>query len=257
MQTMTDGQANKLIRVDSVEEEYAFVSAFPPDEREWSIQSQTLSRADSGAVDTLELRSSDGDVRHYRFDIASFFGGSSPVATAPTTQFLDTVMEKAAEFASENGAHHPGTVPRFPVPSDRYPGRLDVPMPILAVGAGGRGLYAPVRVVTMTMEGPAPFGVGEFPGFDPDDWPPPRLADWPPASIREMERLRLQATIGRFSAVAVRLFYAYFRQQAYRQEVAERAEYLGLLQVLDVPEMVPHYRRIASRFFSWLQQPGS
>lgn len=254
---MSEEHTNRLIRVDSVDEEYAFVSAFPPDEREWSVQSQTLSRADTGAVDTLELRSSDGDLRHLRFDVASFFGSSAPGVAVRTTTFLDTVMEKAAEFASQNGAHHPGAVPRFPVPSDRYPGRLDVSMPILAVGNGGRGLYAPVRVVTMTVEGPEAFGVGEFPGFDPDDWPPPRLADWPPSSIRELDRLRLQATIGRFSAVASRLFDAYFHQQTYRQEADERTEYLALLRMLDVPEMEPYYLRIANRFFIWLQRSGS
>ena len=254
---MNDEQFSRLIRVDSIDEEFAFVSAFPPDDREWSIQSQTLSRTESGAVDTLELRSSDGDERRYRFDIASFFGSVSSPGAEPTTGFLDAVMEKAAEFASQNGAHHPGSLPRFPVPSDRYPGRLDVPMPILAVGDSGRGLFAPVRVVTMTVEGPEPFGVGEFPGFDPDDWPPPRLADWPPPSIRDMDRLRLQATIGRFSAVAVRLFNAYFQRQSYRQEAEERAEYLRLLQVLDVPEMAPYYRRVAGRFFNWLQQEES
>jgi hypothetical protein len=253
---MNSDQSNRLIRVDSVDEEYAFVSAYPPDGRDWSIQSQTLSRSESGAIDTLELRSSDGEVRHLRFDIASFFGGGPPATTEPTTGFLDTVMEKAAEFASQNGAHHPGTLPRFPVPSDRYPGRLDVPMPILAVGDGGRGLFAPVRVVTMTLDGPEPFGVGEFPGFDPDHWPPSRLAAWPPPSIREMDRPRLQATIGRFSAVAVRLFNAYLQQGSYWQEAEERGEYLALLRVLDVPEMEPYYRRVANRFFNWLQQPG-
>ena len=208
---MIDPSSGKLSRVDSVDEEYAVVSAFPPDRRVWSIQSQTLSRADTGAVDTLELRSSDGEVKHYRFDVSSFFGGRAVQAPRESsTGFLDDVMEKAAEFAAQNGAHHPGSLPRFPVPSDRYPGRLDVPMPILAVGDGGRGLYAPVRVVTMTIEGPEPFGVGEFPGFAPDDWPPPRVADWPPPGIRDMDNLRLQATIARFSAVAVRLFNALF-----------------------------------------------
>jgi hypothetical protein len=250
--------SDRLIRVDSVDEEYAYVTAYLPDEGGWSILSQTLSRADSGAVDTLQLRSGDGKERAYRFDISSLSGGGHLAAPgSSSTGFLDAVMERAAEFASKNGAHHPGSLPRFPVPSDRYPGRLDVPLPILAVGEGGRGLYAPVRVVTMTFEEPEPFGVGEFPGFDSDDWPPPRLAEWPPSTIRTMDRLRLQATIGRFSAVAVRLFRTFFGRDAYSQVGDERGEYLTLLRVLDVPEMEPYYRQVAGRFFSWLEQPGS
>ena len=106
----------------------------------------------------------------------------------------------------------------------------------------------------MTFEDPEPFGVGEFPGFDPDQWPPPRLADWPPLAIREMDKLRLQATIGRFSAVAVRLFSAYLTHQTYQQEAEERAEYVALLRILDVPEMEPYYQRVAGRFFNWLER---
>ncbi len=252
---MFDPKSGKLIRVDSVDEEYAFVTAFPPDERDWSIQSQTLSRTDSGAVDSLELRSSDGDAQRYQFDISPFFANVAlPGREVSSTGFLDDVMEKAAEFAAQNGAHHPGSLPRFPVPSDRYPGRLDVPMPVLAVDDGKRGIFAPVRVVTMTFEDPEPFGVGEFPGFDPGNWPPPRLADWPPLAIREMDKLRLQATIGRFSAVAVRLFNAYLTHQTYQQVAEERAEYAALLRILDVPEMEPYYRRVAGRFLSWLER---
>ena len=252
---MFDPKPEELIRVDSVDEEYAFVTAYPPDGREWSIQSQTLSRTDSGAVDTLELRSSEGDVQHYRFDISTFFAnGSVPGSGESSTGFLDTVMETAAEFAAQNGAHHPGSLPRFPVPSDRYPGRLDVPMPILAVGEGKRGIFAPVRVVTMTFEDPEPFGVGEFPGFDPDNWPPSRLADWPPLGTQGMDKLRLQASIGRFSAVAVRLFNAYLKHQTYPQVAEERAEYAALLRILDVPKMEPYYRRVAGRFFNWLER---
>lgn len=252
---MSDFECSTLIRVDSVDEEYAYVTAYPPDEGTWTIESQRLSRVESGAIDTLVLRSSAGAERLYRFDISSFFGRDQRPATEPsTTGYLDSVMEQAAEFASQNGAHHPGSLPRFPVPSDRYPGRLDVPMPILAVGDGGRGLYAPVRVVTMTFEDPEPFGVGEFPGFDPDHWPPPRVADWPPSAIREMDRIRLQATIGRFSAVAVRLYSSYFTRKSFAQEGLERAEFFRLVRTLDVPAMEPYYRQIAGRFFNWLEQ---
>lgn len=243
------------IRVDSVGEEYAYVAANPPLTGAWEIVSQTIGRTEIGTRDVLLARDPAGTEQVFRFDVASFFGTTGVLRlNEPTTVFLETVMERADAFAKGNGAHHPGSLPRFPMPSDRYPGRLDVPMPVLAVDAGKRGLYGPVRVVTMGYEEAEPFGVGDFPGFDPNDWPPRRLGDWPPSGAAGFDRVRLQATISRFNAVGVRLYDAFIHHRGYPQTALERQEFLTLLHILDLAQMNAPYRRISGRFIAWLER---
>ncbi len=242
------------IRVDSIAEQYAYVAAFPPESGHWRIESQTFGSTPDGMEDRFNLRSDASGDRIVRFAVGSFFGTPGRTRSGvPTTEFLDAVMERADAAARETGAHHPGSLPRFPMPSDRYPGRLEVPMPILAVESGRRGLYAPTRIVTMDVEALTSFGVGEFPGFDPEDWPPPRIGDWPPMGTMGFDRVRLAGTIARFNAVAVRLYDAFFSNESYPQVQAEQDEYSTLLAVLDVPDMDPYYRRVSATFFRWLQ----
>lgn len=251
---MNSARVSLPVRVDSVAEEYAYVAVNPPAEGHWEVVSQTMGAGEHGVQDVLLARSASGEERTFRFDIGTFHGTTGLVRLGePTTGFLGAVMEKAASFAKGTGAHHPGSLPRFPVPSDRYPGRLDVPLPILALDAGMRGVFAPVRVVTMGYEDAEPFGVGEYPGFDPDEWPPPRLGDWPPPGTAGFDRMRLQAAISRFSAVAVRLFDAWFDDRRYLQLDSERAEFIQSLGVLDLPAMMPYYRQVGAKFFDWAE----
>lgn len=123
---------------------------------------------------------------------------------------------------------------------------------VLAVEGGRRGIYAPPRVVTLDRQTGEPFGVGEFPGFDQDDWPPPRLGDWPPVGIENLGQGQLQGLIGRFSAVASRLYDAWLERAEYPQIEDEKRAYVDLLRKLDLAKMEPYYQILAGKFFRWV-----
>jgi hypothetical protein len=182
----------------------------------------------------------------------SFF--DAPVVDEDGTGFLDRIMEAASEFSASNPPHHPGTQARYPVPSASYANSLAVPMPVLALEGGRRGLYAPPRVVVIDYRTGEAKGVGEFPGFDPEDWPPARLGDWPPDTLAAMHRLQLQGTIMRFSAVWNRVLKAWFAKDVVDTPdlTADVIEALETRSILDLEEFIPYYDRLNPVFARWL-----
>ena len=258
MQLMPDRTPNRppLVRVESAEEQYAYMLARFGDPAGWSVSSQRLGVTTGGRdVERVEVALATGDNLTLEFvgaregEIFDESGGGD------STGFLDLVMETAATFSRENPPHHPGTIVRFPVPSASYTQALALPMPVLAVDGGQRGLFAPPRVVVIDFRSNEVRGVGEFPGFDPDDWPPPRLGDWPPATIAAMHRQQLQGTIMRFSALWKRVLDAWFETDVADSAslAAEIEEALDLRARLDVPEMAPYYDRLNPIFARWLR----
>ena len=166
-------------------------------------------------------------------------------------------MAGVAEFAAANPPYHPGSLPRFPVPSQRYAGRLEVPVAILASDDAGRpGLYAPARVVVVGLDDGRPYGIGEFPGFNPDAWPPARLGDWPPAAIASMPRRQLAGAVARFNGVWLRVVEAWATEGTYAQLHAERQEARRLLGVLDLDGMGTVYQTLNQPFWSELGPEG-
>ena len=259
MQAMPDKTPYRppLVRVESAEEQYAYMLARFGDPAGWSVSSQQIAMtADGRDVERVDVALATGDALAVEFvgvredDMVGVPRGTD------STGFLDVVMETAATFSRENPPHHPGTIVRFPVPSASYTQALAVPMPVLAVDSGHRGLFAPLRVVVIDFHTNEVRGVGEFPGFDPDDWPPPRLGDWPPATIAAMQRQQLQGTIMRFSAVWKRVLDAWFETEIVDPAslAAEIGEGLDLRARLDVPEMAPYYDRLNPIFARWLRQ---
>ena len=248
----------ETVRVDSVIEEHAYLNAYPSPAGPWTIASQTLSSVDGNATDRLLIRpegdQSTGEEETVAFDVASFVGTPGLVRLAGfTTDYLDYLMRAAAEFAHANAPVHPGSLPRFPVPSARFPDRVDVPLAVLAVDRGRRGLYAPPLVVTLDYPSGEPYGVGPFPGFDPDSWPPPRLGDWPPPAIAGIDRAQLQGMVSRLSACATRLIDAWLAGDDYPHRTDEAAEVRHLLGRLDPPGAPEIYRRLNGDYVRWLE----
>jgi len=239
-------RAAATVRIDSPEEGEAFLAAYPPPNGPWTTASTLRVAAGGRTEDHVTLRSAGGGRTTLRFDVSAF--AEDPVRSPVS---LDDLLQRAAAFARENGPSHPGELPRFPVPSVGYPGRAEVPMAILAVDRGRRGLYAPVRVVVLDFPDGEAVGVGEVPGFDPERWPPPRLGDWPPAGIGALGPERLRGAVARFGACWLRLLGAWFGAD-YPQRADEAAEARALLARLDPPAMPAVYERLSPAFWRWL-----
>lgn len=165
-------------------------------------------------------------------------------------------MHLAAQHAEANPPHHPGSLPRFPVPARAYENALAIPMPILAVDdLGRRGLYSPPRYVVLSVQDNSLVGFGDFPGFDPEMWPPPRVGDWPPADVASMSEQQMQGVIQRFSSSWSRVLEAWFaRQDGYpdvlKADIAESLRYRALLDVVGFESV---YERLNPDFEAWLQ----
>jgi hypothetical protein len=126
---------------------------------------------------------------------------------------------------------------------------------VLAVDdAGVRGLYAPPRQVIIRRDDHSLVGVGEFPGFDPEHWPPPRLGDWPPTQLRGIPAEQLQATIARFSACWSRVMDAWFAgvTEPGPVLVEDIKEALHRRAFLDLMSFLPSYDRLNPAFAAWL-----
>ena len=235
------------VRIGSPEEGEAFLTAYPPADGPWTTVSTLRVAAGDRTEDHVTLRSAGGRARTtLRFDVSAFAAEQSQPPAA-----LDNLLQRAAAFARENGPHHPGELPRFPIPSTGYEGRVEVPMAILAVDRGRRGLYAPARVVVLDFPDGAAVGVGEVPGFDPEDWPPPRLGDWPPEGLGDLDPERLRGTVTRFGACWLRLLGAWFGAD-YPERADEAAEVHALMARLDPPGMPAVYARLSREFWRWL-----
>jgi len=247
------------VRVDSADEIAAFLTAYPARTGRWASISQTDLTAGGARRRSLVLRDGKGDEFGLTFELPASGGGDGsrperpgPAGGVPTTEAVDALMRAAAEFAAANPPHHPGSVPRFPVPSVRYPGRVEVPLAVVAVDGRERGLFAPPRVVAVDYATAEPYGVGEFPGFDPDDWPPSRIGPWPPHGAQGLGPVQLQASLARLSACLVRLFGAWAGEDDYLHRSDDAGEVLLLQGRLDVPGMAPYYDRLNPPFRRWL-----
>ncbi|MDQ3657745.1 MAG: hypothetical protein M3457_22055 [Chloroflexota bacterium] len=254
---MTDRTGDSArIRVDSADEQYAYLLARFGDPSLWSVQSQMFElTADGREAERVDVTLAAGELARVTF-VSSQEEDSfdSPVVDEDGTGFLDRVMESAFAFSESNPPHHPGTLARFPVPSAGYANALSVPMPVLALEGGKRGLYAPPRVVVIDYGTGDARGVGEYPGFDPERWPPERLGDWPPQTLTGLHRLQLQGTIMRFSAVWNRILEAWFAKEIMDSPdlTADVAEALETRVILDLPELLPYYDRLNPVFAKWL-----
>ncbi|MCC2626813.1 MAG: hypothetical protein K0S14_463 [Thermomicrobiales bacterium] len=160
-------------------------------------------------------------------------------------------MRAGHELARTEGPLHPGTLPQYPVPSESHTSAVAVPLPILAVDAGRRGLFAPPRVAVVRWPSAEPVGTGDAPGFVPERWPPPRLGDWPPLAVRDWPPYRLAGTIERFSAIWARLLDTWFSGEGYPQLDDERHEAHLLLERLVPEAMLEFYAEISPRFWAW------
>jgi len=240
------------VRTDSVAEEYAFLHAYPHAAGGWQIGKQALFIGPQGAEDHLQVIAPDGSETMVRFNVESFYGSERRGFGSPSAR-LDGAMQRAMTWAKENEPSHPGIRPRFPVPAEGYPGKVTVPMALIASDDTKRaGLFGPTRVVVVGWREDDVVGATDAPGFDPLNWPPPRLSTWPPPGLDGIDRERLSGIVGRFSAVWARLLDAYLFEEEYPQRRFEAQEALMLLGLLDPPPMTAVYREISPRFWAWL-----
>jgi hypothetical protein len=247
-------QGPRLIRVDSAQEQIAYLLSRYGDPATWSVVSQRIQQAPDGRdVEQVEIEFAGGGRAEVRF-VTSDDDPFDPAEPEDTTVFLDAVIEAAAAFGAANPPQHPGTMARFPVPSERYERTLAVPMPVLAVSEDGRGLFAPPRYVALAFPSLEPVGVGEFPGFDPERWPPQRLGAWPPPQMAELHHLQIQGTIQRFSACWHRILNAWFDHSGtisadLTTDIAEALSYRALL---DLETFFPYYDKLNPNFAAWV-----
>lgn len=249
--------SREIVYVDSADEQLAYLVARFGPHTTWSVQDQRIATIEGGAsVERALLSTALGEVSiEFRDATPVHISFTDDVQENERTGLLDAVMEAAATFAAENPPHHPGSLPRFPIPETHYPGAVGVPMPILAVDdLGQRGLFSPPRMAVVSWTTHEPVGVREFPGFDPENWPPRRLSDWPAPESARLTPEQLEATIKRFSACWSRVIDAWMNDREARTDVlaADVREALRLRAVLDPEAMESVYRRMNPDFASWL-----
>jgi hypothetical protein len=253
--------SDTIIRVDSAEEQYAYLTATFGEPARWQVISQTWSSLPDGEpIEIASLRLQNGDSISVHFGAITpdddSFEGLPEHEESPATEWLDIVMEAAVEFSKNNPPHHPGTIARFPVPAAGYANALSVPMGLIAVDGTTAGLYAPPRIVALSAGSLEPIGVGEFPDFDPEFWPPERLADWPLDTLRQVSAEQLQGTIQRFSACWSRVVSAWFAKEnaPYRHLGTDIHAALEYRALLDTPAMERYYERMNPVFATWIRK---
>jgi hypothetical protein len=252
----------EVVYVDSGEEQVAWLVARYGPQGTWSTRDQGLVTLEDGSIaERATLRTSRGDIEvEFREAAPQVISFTEDVPSTDRTGTLDRVMQRAAEFAAKNPPHHPGSLARFPVPVEHYGDAVGVPLPILAVDDLGRkGLYAPPRVVVIDWSTHEPVGVREFPGFDPENWPPKRLGDWPVPGAARLDPEQLEATIMRFGACWSRVIDGWFGNRNRVTEVlrADVMEALSWREVLDPLAMAEVYRALNPRFVDWLDEVAS
>ncbi len=239
------------IRVASLAEAEAFLAAYPAASERWDVVSRIQLAVDGRDEEHVTLRDPEsGQTGVVRF--AMMQGVRRRAGGGEEPPDLDRLLANAVEFARGSGPQHPGIVARFPVPAPDFPGRIAVPLAILAVDQGRRGLYAPAQVVVLDYPAGTPYGIGADAAFDPDDWPPPRLGDWPPAGTRGVDPGRLQGMVTRFAGCWLRLLDGWFAGERDRQTADEAIEAAALLARLDPLGMIPVYQRLNPAFWQWL-----
>lgn len=252
---MTD-QLQPVVFIESDVEQAAWIYAnFGPDGA-WQTVSQTMRTTGSGDVqEVLEIRRATGETVTVPFMEASA-DESLEGTGVDRTGVIEDLMHLAAQHAEANPPHHPGSLPRFPVPARAYEEAISVPMPILAVDdLGQRGLYSPPRHVVIAVSDNSLIGFGDFPGFDPEMWPPARVGNWPPVSVQEMPEQQMQGVIQRFSCCWSRVLEAWFAKpesysDALKADIAEGMRYRALL---DAPGFDAIYERLNPDFQKWLE----
>lgn len=241
--------------IDSDVEQHAFLVARLGDGTTWQSISQTMRTGPDGAMqELLELQRSNGETVTFAFEEATHDPSLEGEGIDRTT-LIDDLTEKAAGYAADNPPHHPGSLPRLPVPIHGYGRAVAVPMPILAADDAGRpGLHAPPRYVVVSWPDAAFVGIGEFPGFKPDNWPPARLGDWPPVRLAQATPDVLLGMIGRFSACWSRVMTAWFDAPANRTDVirADVREATALRAALEVPGFPRLVDALNPAFAHWL-----
>lgn len=248
------------IRIDSADEQYAYLLAHLGEPEQWTVVGQRLATADDGRdMEVVSIRMSTGELTRIAFvasDSDDFLDGQARHGSDNETGYIETLMEMAVAFSAANPPHHPGTLARFPVPSVQYPHAVAIPMPVLAIEDGRRGLYAPPRVVVIDVSSEDVVGVGEYPGFDPDRWPPERLGDWPPPATMSVGQRQLDGIITRMTACWKRVLDGWFGS-ASDLDVdlpSDIRHSLELRAILDLPTMVPYYEALNPGFARWLGQ---
>ena len=247
------GDRHPIVYVESEAEQRAWLTATFGEAGQWTVLSETAHFDGAGRQhEVLDIALASGD--RVRVPFADAAPEESIAGGRDRTREMDDVMERASGYAEANPPHHPGSLPRFPVPSATYHGAVAIPMPVLAIDGGVRGLYAPPRQVIIRRDDLSLVGVGEYPGFDPEHWPPTRLGDWPPAQLRGMPAGQLQATIARFSACWSRVLDAWFAGVAVPAPVlvVDIKEALHRRTMLDLMSFLPFYDRLNPAFAEWL-----
>jgi hypothetical protein len=243
-----------VVYIDSETERFAWLTATFGEQGAWSVASQMLRMDEHGRqLEVLEIELVSGERVGVSFGEAAA-DDSLAGENVDRTGDMEDLMQRAAAFAEANPPHHPGSLPRFPVPSPSYRDAIAIPMPVLAVDNGVRGLYAPPRQVAISRRDKTLVGVGEFPGFDPEHWPPPRLGDWPPSQLHGLPQIQLQAMIARFSACWSRVLDAWFDEVVTPTPVlvADIKEALHRRTFLDLMSFLPYYERLNPVFAKWL-----
>ena len=244
-----------VVYIESDVEQAAWIYAnFGPDGT-WQTMSQTMRTTRAGEIqEVLEIKRTGGETVTVAFQEAAP-DQSLEGEGYDRTGIIEDVMHIAAQHAEANPPHHPGSLPRFPVPSNGYANALSIPMPILAVDdLGVRGLYSPPRHVVVGVADNSLIGFGDFPGFDPEMWPPARVGDWPPAAMKDLPEQQLQGMIQRFSCCWSRVLEAWFSNVDSYSDVlkADIAESLRYRNLLDVPGFDALYAKINPGFQRWL-----
>jgi hypothetical protein len=252
------------VYVDSAEEQLSFLlSKFGPRET-WSVEEQRIATGRDGiAVERATVRTTIGPMEiEFRDAHLPELIVVRDVAD-DRSDVIDRIMERASTFAAENPPHHPGSITRFPVPVKHYDHAVAVPLPILAVDDHGRrGLYAPPRMAVISWDTIEPVGVREIDGFDPEQWPPVRLGDWPaPTAVRLAPQV-LEASVVRFGACWSRIIDGWFAHLGGDSDVPDSLpsdidDALRLRAVLELPAMSGIYESINPRFVQWLKSNTS
>lgn len=251
----TTNHGPTVVYVDSSNEQEAWlIATFGPPET-WEMRSQTWALGEDGERrEVFEVALGNGEQVQVAFAEATA-DESLEGEGRDRTREMDDLMEQALAFAAENPPHHPGSLPRFPVPSPSYKDAIAVPLAVLAVDdTGQRGVYAPPRQAAIRRSDGTLVGVGEYPGFDPEHWPPPHLGPWPPPQLNGIPAVQLQAMIQRFSACWSRILDAWFDGVVGVSPVlkADVREALHRRATLDLMEMLPFYERLNPVFAKWL-----
>jgi hypothetical protein len=240
------------IRVDSQAEELAYIAAWPHPRGAWAPAGWVFVPGIPGTQKHVTVRAPDQTVGIIRFLVGSYQDAVRAADDLPARR-VEAAMRAGHKLAKAEGPLHPGTMPQYPAPSPAHAGAVAVPLPILAIDAGQRWLYAPPRIAVVRWPTAEAVGVGDAPGFDPERWPPTRLGDWPPATVREWDQARLAGAIERFTAIWGRLVDVWFGGERYLQLDDERLEALLLLALLLPEPMLAIYAEISPDFWAWLR----